>query len=132
MERCIYTYKGQMGLGLMDLSMGLSLTTKISSAGSKFVTFKSFKIFTTHINSHVAAAIDLYYASAEDLDKVACFLLFYETMQPLKNTQYPETNLLVTGHLAQSDSAYTFKDICSDVILIRPCPIAFTLTLNLP
>ncbi|GKE36915.1 hypothetical protein Tco_1460320 [Tanacetum coccineum] len=27
MERCLYTYKGRMGLGLMGLSMGLGLTT---------------------------------------------------------------------------------------------------------
>ncbi|GJR14070.1 hypothetical protein Tco_0796722 [Tanacetum coccineum] len=29
MERCLYTYKGWMGLGLMGLSMGLGLTTYI-------------------------------------------------------------------------------------------------------
>ncbi|GKA76675.1 hypothetical protein Tco_0783136 [Tanacetum coccineum] len=30
MERCLYTYKGRMGLGLMGLSMGLGLTTYVS------------------------------------------------------------------------------------------------------
>ncbi|GJR90131.1 hypothetical protein Tco_0214142 [Tanacetum coccineum] len=30
MERCLYTYKGWMVLGLMDLSMGLGLTTYVS------------------------------------------------------------------------------------------------------
>ncbi|GKA39471.1 reverse transcriptase domain-containing protein [Tanacetum coccineum] len=29
MERCIYTYKGRMGLGLIDLSMSLGLTTYV-------------------------------------------------------------------------------------------------------
>lgn len=35
----------------------------------------------SHVSSHVKAAIDLYSASAEDLETVCCFLDFYETRE---------------------------------------------------
>lgn len=54
--------------------------------------------------SNVAFAIDLYSASADDLDTVCCFLDFQENNESPKNTQKPETENRVSGQVAQSES----------------------------
>lgn len=54
--------------------------------------------------SHVAFAIDLYLASADDLDTMCCFLDFQEINESPKNTQKPETECRVSGQMAQSES----------------------------
>lgn len=54
--------------------------------------------------SHVAFAIDLYSAFVDDLDTVCCFLDFQENNESPKNTQKPETELRVSGQVAQSES----------------------------
>jgi len=49
-------------------------------------------------------AIERYSASAEDLKMVVCFLDFQEISDSPKKMQKPVTDLLVSGHLAQSES----------------------------
>ena len=57
-----------------------------------------------HIISQVANAIDLYSASTDYLENVFYFILFQDIKLPLTNIQHPETDLLVIGYLAQSES----------------------------
>lgn len=45
-----------------------------SFAGQMLVTYKSFKRKRNHVNSHVVAAIDLSYASADDRNTFFLFL----------------------------------------------------------
>ena len=47
----------------------------------------------------------LYSNSELDLETVVCFLDFHEMREEPKNTQNPETDRLVVGQLAQSESA---------------------------
>lgn len=54
--------------------------------------------------SHVAFAIDLYSASADDLDTVCCFLDFQEINESSKNAQKLETKRHVSEQVAQSES----------------------------
>lgn len=58
----------------------------------------------SHTTSHVALAIDLYSASADDLDTVCCFFDFQEINESPKNTQKPEIDRRVSGQVAQSES----------------------------
>ncbi|KAJ0890595.1 hypothetical protein HanRHA438_Chr09g0425581 [Helianthus annuus] len=69
----------------------------------------SCKKFLIHITSQAAAHINLNSASAEDLDTVACFLLFQGTKDLPKKTQNPVTDFLVLTHFAQSESAYAVR-----------------------
>ena len=53
----------------------------------------------------LAEDMDLYSASAEDLETVACFLHVQEMREEPRNIHQPVVNLLVSGHPAQSASA---------------------------
>ncbi|MCI62208.1 hypothetical protein A2U01_0083465, partial [Trifolium medium] len=59
----------------------------------------------SHCNSQVRLAKALYSDSELDLEIVVCFLDFHEIREEPRNTQKPETDLLVVGQLAQSESA---------------------------
>lgn len=48
--------------------------------------------------------MDLYSASAEDKETVACFFDFHEIGLPPRVTKYPLIDLLEEGHCAQSES----------------------------
>jgi hypothetical protein len=48
--------------------------------------------------------MDLYSASAEDLEMVCCFLDFQDTKESPRKRQKPVTDFLVSGHAAQSAS----------------------------
>ena len=62
-----------------------------------------------HTNSLVTNVKTLYSASAEDLETIACFLDFQESIESPRNIQNPVTNLLVSRHDPQSISAKTFR-----------------------
>jgi hypothetical protein len=53
----------------------------------------------------VRLAKALYSDSELDLETVVCFLDFHEMREDPRNTQKPETDFLVVGQLAQSESA---------------------------
>ena len=55
-------------------------------------------------NSLVTAAIIRYPVSADDLETVTSFLVFYETGDPPRVTKYPVKEHLVRGHAPQSKS----------------------------
>ena len=57
-----------------------------------------------HKISLVTIAIALYSDSAEDLKTTCCFLHFQEIRESYRNTQKPETNLLVSMQASQSAS----------------------------
>ena len=66
--------------------------------------------------------MDLYYASAKDLETVCCFLDFHETNESPRKTQSPVTDLLVLGHDAESAFAKALR--CNSEV--APCPgVAF-------
>ena len=65
---------------------------------------KSRNKYLSHVNSQVIEVIDLYSASAEDLETVVCFLLFQEIRDLPKKTKYPVTDRLVEMHPPQSAS----------------------------
>jgi hypothetical protein len=46
----------------------------------------------------------LYSASDDDLETVTCFFAFHETSDDPKKKQYPDVDLLVSKHPAQSAS----------------------------
>ncbi|MFS7910652.1 hypothetical protein Hanom_Chr02g00108751 [Helianthus anomalus] len=75
------------------------------STGICTTTLSSLNRFSSHNISHVALHIDLYSASAEDRETTLCFLLFQETKEPPRKMQKPVTNLRLSTHLAQSESA---------------------------
>jgi hypothetical protein len=62
------------------------------------------KIPLIHFDSHVAAAMDLYFASADERDTVCCFFVFQEIGELPSNTNHPVTERLVNGQPAQSES----------------------------
>ena len=66
--------------------------------------------------------MDLYLASAKDLETVDCFLDFPDTKESPRKMVYPVTDLLVSRHAAQSASANPFK--CKSVVAenISPLP----------
>ncbi|KAJ0947448.1 hypothetical protein HanRHA438_Chr01g0015321 [Helianthus annuus] len=103
----------------MEIAAVLSQNSLI---GTSTLTSNSLSKFFNQIDSHAAAHIDLYSASAEDLDTVAYFLLFQDTNELPRNTQNPVTDFLDTKHLAQSESAKTVK--LKDLLLrnINPFP----------
>lgn len=77
--------------------------------------------------SAVAFAIDLYSASAEDLDTTCCFLGFHDIKQVPNIMQNQLIDLLVTWHAAQSASQYTL--ICNLLCNLynKPLPGVFYL-----
>jgi hypothetical protein len=63
-----------------------------------------------------------YSTSTEDRDTTDCFLDFQEIKDEPRNMQKPETERLVSGHDAQSESQYAMR---SKVLIEgkkRPCP----------
>ena len=62
-------------------------------------------MYCNHCSSHDKEANALYSASVEDLETVFCFLDFQQTREEPMRIQKPVTDLLVSGHLAQSESA---------------------------
>jgi hypothetical protein len=62
-----------------------------------------------HISSQQVAAIALYSASAEDLEKVCCFLDFQDIRESPMKMQNPVTNFRVSTHPAQSESEKAFN-----------------------
>ena len=56
--------------------------------------------------SLVTVAMALYSDSTEDLDTTCCFLHFQEIKESPRKMQKPKTDLLVSGHAAQSASQY--------------------------
>ena len=65
--------------------------------------------------SQTATAIDLYSNSAKDRETICFFFDFHEIKDSPRKTQNPVTDLLVSGHKAQSASAKAFK--CSSDLL---------------
>ncbi|KAJ0859067.1 hypothetical protein HanRHA438_Chr13g0608231 [Helianthus annuus] len=82
-----------------------AVLSHFNSTGNSILTCNSCNTFTSHITSHKAAHIDLYSASAEDLDTTLCFLLFQEIKDFPRNIQNPVIDLLLSIHFAQSESA---------------------------
>ncbi|KAM0043252.1 hypothetical protein Hdeb2414_s0010g00339091 [Helianthus debilis subsp. tardiflorus] len=82
-----------------------ALLSQNTCIGSLHLTFNSFSTFTIHTSSQVAEHMARYSASPVDLETVDCFLLFHETRFSPKNMQKPVTDLRVSTHLAQSESA---------------------------
>lgn len=66
--------------------------------------FKSVRILFIQIISQVTDARALNSAYAEDLEMVACFLLFQEIKDPLKKIEKPVTDLLEVIVFPQSES----------------------------
>ncbi|KAE8696260.1 putative nucleotide binding protein [Hibiscus syriacus] len=62
-----------------------------------------------HVNYAVVTAMLLYSASADDLAMTFCFLDFHEINEFPSLMQKPETDLLETGHAAQSKSQYALS-----------------------
>ena len=60
----------------------------------------SLRKYKIHTISHVAKAMDLYLASAEDLETIDCFFDFHDTKESPMKMLYPVTDLLVLGHEA--------------------------------
>ena len=69
----------------------------------------SLRKYKIHTISHVTTAMNLYSASIEDLVKVDCFLDFQDTKESPMKMLFPVTDLLVSGHEAQSAFAKPFK-----------------------
>ena len=57
-------------------------------------------------NSPTTFLSDLYLASADDNEIVSCFLDFQLIGLSPSKTKYPLTDLLESGHVAQSESQY--------------------------
>lgn len=72
-------------------------------------TCKSQRRKSNQTISHTTTAIELYSASANDLETIFCFLDFHETKESPKKIQKPIINLLVSGPDAQSTSAKALK-----------------------
>ena len=68
--------------------------------------------------SETTAAMLLYSASAELLLTVYCFLDFQDMIEFPSFTKYPNTDLLVLGHDAQSESQKTFKCVLGVLLAI--------------
>ena len=64
--------------------------------------------------------MDLYYASAKDLETVCCFLDFHETNESPRKTQSPVTDLLVLGHDAESAFAKALR--CNSEVVENKIP----------
>jgi hypothetical protein len=58
--------------------------------------------YNNQISSQVAVDNALYSASEDDLETVTCFFAFQETRDDPKKKQYPDVDLLVSKHPAQS------------------------------
>ena len=61
------------------------------------------KIPFNQFNLHVVATMDLYFASADHLETVCCFLVFQEMGELSKRTNYPVRDCHVKGQLPNSN-----------------------------
>ena len=80
-----------------------------SIAGFGWNTSKSFNKARIQVISYVVTAMALYFASAEDLETIDCFLDFHEIRESPKKMQKLVANLLVSIEDAQFASVYAFK-----------------------
>ena len=72
---------------------------------------KSLSIDSNRINSQVALAMDLYFASADDLETVCCFFNFHDTRESPMKKQYPLMDFMLSGQDAQSESAKPLSSV---------------------
>ena len=70
---------------------------------------KSYKRCASHSNLDVVAGMALYSASTEDLATVFCFLVFHETKEESRKTQYPVRELAKKWQVPQSASQEAVK-----------------------
>ena len=80
----------------------LIITESIASLGCSI--FKSLSNWSTQVISHAALAIALYSASAYDLETTPCFFDLHAIKHSPKYTAYLVSDLLISGHPAQSAS----------------------------
>jgi hypothetical protein len=115
-SRCL-VLSWNTGLEAMCIALWLS---QYKTGGLLQVAFKSCKRYNNHCSSQTAEARDLYSASDEDLATVCYFLALHEMSDfPIKK-QYPEVDLLVSTHPAQSASAYPKSCISESLGNKRP------------
>jgi hypothetical protein len=87
----------------------------------------SLRRASTHINSVVAFARDLYSTLVLDLDTVACFLALQETKFGPTNIAKPPVDLLSSRQPAQSVSEKALRYIEGDFIKVIPVfTVSFT------
>ena len=58
------------------------------------------------MTSLTACLVALYSALLDDYDTMDCFLVFHDTGADPNFIRYPDVNLRVSGHDAQSESQY--------------------------
>ena len=61
------------------------------------------------MTSHVVVAMDLYLASAKDLETMDCFFDLHDVNESPRKTQYPVRDFLVSGHPTQLASQFAFS-----------------------
>jgi hypothetical protein len=66
--------------------------------------FKSFNRNNSQINSQVALERAMYSPCEDDLKIVTCFFAFHDMRDVLRKKQWPDVDLLVSKHHAQSAS----------------------------
>jgi hypothetical protein len=79
----------------------------------------------------VAFATDLYSASVEDLDTVACFLELQDIKLYPKNIAKPPVDLLSSRHPAQSAYENALTSIEGDFCILSPIPSVYFKYLNI-
>ncbi|KAJ0510573.1 hypothetical protein HanIR_Chr11g0542321 [Helianthus annuus] len=82
-----------------------ALLSQFSVTGKATLILSSLRTFISHKILQEALHMDLYSASADERETMLCFLLFQETREFPRKIQYPVTDLLLSTHLAQSESA---------------------------
>ena len=110
------------GLSAMLIAEVLSQSNLIRVGIWKCNSVRRLKI---HYTSYVAEARALYSDSVEERATTFCFLHFQERSELPSNTQNPETDRLVMGHVARSASQKTCRDSELLAERRRPCPEAF-------
>lgn len=83
-----------------------ALLSQNRGIGSETETPKSARSRTIQASSLEVYAIDLYLASAEDVNTAVCFFVFQEINAVPKRMQLPLTERRVKGQDAQSESQY--------------------------
>ncbi|MCI06269.1 GPI mannosyltransferase 1, partial [Trifolium medium] len=80
------------------------------------LTLRSAKRYTNHCNSQEAKESARYSASKELLETVCCFLALHEIKEVPRKKQYPEVDLLVSKHPAQSASVKPSNCNCASLL----------------